>query len=301
MTATPISSRLILGLLSIRPLAALIKRQARQMIIKRAESIGVPWRQEVEQLQAHQPQWEVALAKLRDPHLVYPDYYRQPFHAYNEGNLGWKPAMEVGVAAKAVHARLWPKEGANGDAKLRQRYHQVLQAQLPQAPSLSLDLGCSAGDSTAALQAAFPNSRAIGLDLSPYFLVVAQHQFAANPHLSWRHGAAEATGLEAASVDLVSAFLMFHELPQFAAIAVLQEARRVLRPGGHVALMCMNPASEAYAKMPTYVRTLLRSTEPYLDEYFTLDLEQAIVAAGFAAPTITVISPRHRAVVAQVR
>ena len=301
MTSTPISSRLILGLLSIQPLAALIKRQARQMIIRRAESIGVPWRQEVEQLQTHQSQWERNLSEVTDLSVVYPDYYRQSFHAYDEGNLGWQPAMEVGVAAKAVHARLWPEEGANGDAKLRQQYHDVLQAQLSQPPQFSVDLGCSAGHSTAALQAAFPDSQATGFDLSPYFLVVAQHLFSDSPRLHWRHGAAEATGLGDASVDLVSSFLVFHELPQSAAIATLKEARRILKPGGHVALMCMNPASEAYAKMPTYVRTLLRSTEPYLDEYFTLDLEKAIVEAGFEAPAVTVISPRHRAVVAQTR
>ncbi|MGB3616118.1 MAG: class I SAM-dependent methyltransferase, partial [Elainellaceae cyanobacterium] len=158
-----------------------------------------------------------------------------------------------------------------------------------------------AGASTVTLQQAFPDSHAIGIDLSPYFLVVARHQFAQNPNVSWRHGASEATGLDDASVDLVSACLMFHELPQSAAIATLQEARRILRPGGHVALMCMNPGSLAYAKMPPYVRTLMRSTEPYLDEYFSLDLEQAIADAGFEPPVSKVTSPRHRALIAKAR
>jgi hypothetical protein len=52
--------------------------------------------------------------------------------------------------------------------------------------------------------------------------------------------------------------------------------------------------------MPPYVLTLLKSTEPYLDQYFTLDIEQALVEAGFQPPIITLTSPRHRAIVARV-
>ncbi|HEY9660835.1 MAG TPA: SAM-dependent methyltransferase, partial [Allocoleopsis sp.] len=66
-------------------------------------------------------------------------------------------------------------------------------------------------------------------------------------------------------------------------------------------IMDMNPNSEIYAKMPPYILTLLKSTEPYLDQYFSLDLEQAIYDAGFARPTVICNSPRHRTVIAQVR
>ncbi|MFM6154831.1 MAG: SAM-dependent methyltransferase, partial [Sphaerospermopsis kisseleviana] len=97
-----------------------------------------------------------------------------------------------------------------------------------------------------------------------------------------------------------SIFLMCHELPQSATRKIFAEARRVLRPGGHLTIMDMNPKSEIYKKMPTYVFTLLKSTEPYLDEYFTLDIEQALVEAGFQNSTITNNSPRHRTIIAQV-
>jgi len=39
--------------------------------------------------------------------------------------------------------------------------------------------------------------------------------------------------------------------------------------------MDMNPQSEVYAKMAPYILTLLKSTEPYLDEYFALRLNSA--------------------------
>jgi hypothetical protein len=65
--------------------------------------------------------------------------------------------------------------------------------------------------------------------------------------------------------------------------------------------MDMNPRSEIYAKMPPYILTLLKSTEPYLDDYFTFNLEQAIYDAGFTYPTVTPNTPRHRTIIAQVR
>jgi len=308
-TMTPrLASRLINGVLAIKPLANLAKHQARTMMIKRAESIGVYWRQEVQNLRsrhtAHEfdPAWETELAQVKNPNLVYPDYYVCSFHAYEEGNLGWNPAMEVEVAAYAVHARIWQDAGAQGDPKLRQSYHAILQEQISPAPTAILDIGCSVGMSTFALQSAYPAAAVTGLDLSPYFLAIAQYR--ANQRSSelpvpkWVHAAAEETGLPASSFDLVSAFLVFHELPQTAAIAILREARRLLRPGGHLALMDMNPQSEIYATMPPYILTLLKSTEPYLDEYFTLEIDQSLVEAGFSRPIITCNSPRHRTIVA---
>lgn len=311
-----LATRLINGVLAVKPLADFAKHRARTMMINRAESIGVYWRDDVKQLrarggdQAFNPVWDKERAAIENAALTYPDYYLTSFHAYEEGNLGWEPALEVEVAAKAVHARLWPEGGAQGDVLLRQSYHGVLQAKLPQPPAQIIDLGCGAGMSSFALQETFPNAQITGIDLSAYFLTVAQYRqqqtaqlptpHSPLPPIRWLHAAAEATGLPAGSADLVSVCLVFHELPQSAALAIIREARRLLRPGGHFALMDMNPKSEVYAQMPPYILTLLKSTEPYLDQYFSLDVEQALVEAGFAAPSITFNSPRHRTIVAAV-
>ncbi|MCU0569750.1 MAG: class I SAM-dependent methyltransferase [Oculatellaceae cyanobacterium Prado106] len=302
-----LASQVVNGLLAIKPLALLAKHQARSMMIKRAESIGVYWREEVKQLRSRgeatefSSAWDAELAELTNPALQYPDYYVTSFHAYEQGNLGWEPAMEVEVAAHAVHARIWQDAGAKGDAMLRQSFHEALRSRLTDAPHSILDLGCSVGMSTFALQQVFPQAQLTGVDLSPYFLTIAQYrtQQQSKSPVQWLHAAAEATGLPDESFDLVSAHLLFHELPQRAAIAILQEAHRLLRPGGHIAIMDMNPQSEIYAKMPPYILTLLKSTEPYLDEYFALDLETALIQAGFHDVTITRNSPRHRTVVAQ--
>lgn len=302
--------------LAVKPLWNFAKGRARHMMVKRAETIGVPWRERVQALRSRtevghraetgelSPLWQADLESIQNPHLVYPDYYTTSFHAYDEGNLGWQPAMEVEVAAQAVHAKIWPEAGAAGDDRLRQSYHDVLIAQLSQAPEAIVDIGCGVGMSTAAFQTTFPQARLTGIDLSPYFLAVAQYRqqerqatgeisSTATP-ITWHHGAGEATGLPTASYDLVSICLVFHELPQSAARAMLLEARRLLRPGGHLAIMDMNPNSDTIQKLPPFVFTLLKSTEPYLDDYFTLDVEAALESAGFERTVITCNSPRHR-------
>ncbi|MGF1523836.1 MAG: class I SAM-dependent methyltransferase [Leptolyngbyaceae cyanobacterium] len=299
-------SRLVNGVLAIAPLANFAKRQARSMMIKRAAAIGVYWQQERQDLRSRgeetefSPAWETDLAAFTRANFTYPNYYLTSFHAYKEGNLGWAPAMEVEVAAKTVHAKIWPEAGAAGDAKLRQSYHDILQAHLPQPPQRILDLGCSTGLSTFALQALYPEAEITGVDLSPYYLAVANYRSQSqNKAITWVHAAAEDTGLEARSFDLVSICLVAHELPQSATKAVLREAHRLLRPGGHLAFMDMNPRSEFLAQLPPYVLTLLKSTEPYLDQYFGLDLEQAFVDAGFEQPTTQFNSPRHRTLIAR--
>ncbi|HBB34002.1 MAG TPA: SAM-dependent methyltransferase [Cyanobacteria bacterium UBA8803] len=298
-TTPRLASRLVNGLLAIKPLANLAKHQARTMMIKRAEQIGVPWTKRVEELRSLD--WQPYLTQVQNPQLSYPDYYLCSFHAYENGNLNWEAAWEVEPAAYAVHARIWPEAGAQGDSQLRQSYHNIIKEQVKIQPQDILDLGCSVGMSTFALKSIYPQANMTGVDLSPYYLAVAQYNSQQrNIKVNWQHATAESTGLPDASYDLVSTFLMFHELPQQASKEIFREVRRLLRPGGYFTIMDMNPRSEAFAKMPPYILTLLKSTEPYLDEYFALDIEEAIAQAGFQRPTITPNSPRHRTIVARV-
>lgn len=294
-----IAVNLINGILSIKPLANFARHQARQMIIKRAERIGVPWRQASQALLSRD--WSEELHHIENPDIEYPEYYFREFHAYEAGNMSWEAAAEAEVAARSVHASLWPDMSLEGDIRLRQSYHQALGEQLPQAPRDIVDFGCSIGLSTCALQDRYPDAQITGVELSPYFLAVAYYRAQQeNRAITWVHNPCEHTGLPDAAYDLVSICLVCHELPQSATQEIFREARRLLRPQGHLAIMDMNPQSEVYVKMPSYVFTLLKSTEPYLDQYFALDIEGALIGAGFHKPSITRNTPRHRTIVAPV-
>jgi len=312
-----LASRLVNGILAIAPLANFAKNRARNMMIKRAESIGVPWRENVQQLRdrtldssfnAGNPRnglsryWDEDLTAVQNPDLQYPAYYTTSFHAYDEGNLSWKAAWEVESASRAVHAQIWSSGDVSGDPMLRGSYSDAIQEKVEILPQNILDLGCGAGMSTFALQEIYPDAQVTGVDLSPYFLAVAKYrEEQVNQNINWVNAAAESTELPDASFDLVSACLMFHELPTAAAKEIIAEARRLLRPGGYLAIMDMNPQSEIFLKMPPYILTLLKSTEPYLDQYFALNMEQAFIDEGFDIPSVTINSPRHRSIMARVK
>ncbi|MEC4802863.1 MAG: class I SAM-dependent methyltransferase [Jaaginema sp. PMC 1079.18] len=297
-TKPTFTSQLVNGLLAIKPLYNFAKSRARLMMIERAERLGVPWRDRCQQLSTMN--WDSYLNPIQNLELTYPEYYLRPFHAYDQGNLSWEAAWEVESAAYAVHSGIWSDAGIKGDPKLRQSYHEILAQKIDTPPQRILDLGCSVGMSSFALQDVYPNAAIVGVDLSPYFLAVAQYNSEQQKRqITWQHAAAEATGLESHSFDLVSACLLFHELPVTAARDIFVEAARLLSPGGHFALMDMNPQSEVYAKMPPYVLTLLKSTEPYLDQYFSLDIAEILTELGFKNIAIAPNSPRHRTIVAQ--
>ena len=293
-----LNTRLVNILLAIKPVAKLLKWQARNVMIKQGEKLGVPWRETVQQLRDHD--WQAELNKVKNSELTYPEHYLRSFHGYERGHLSWDAAWECEVAARTVHSRLWQDIGIEGDQKLRQNYHDLLVKYFTAPPQDILDIHCTAGMSSFALQALYPNAQVTGLDFSPYYLAVANYNSQTrNSQINWVHTLPESTGLPDAYCDLVSSFLFFHELPQSATLKVIREINRLLRPGGYFAMMDIDPQAEFYQQIPAYVLTILKSTEPYLDEYFTLNFPQALRETGFQQIEITAHSKRYRAVLAK--
>ncbi|KAL6751927.1 S-adenosyl-L-methionine-dependent methyltransferase [Haematococcus lacustris] len=303
------------ALFKFQPFFAMATKQARAMVVKRAESIGLDWDGAMKELEAQD--WQARMKAVTQPGLQYPAYYTQPFHAYPHGNLCMEAALEVTMAAKSVHALVMDPAGKQldpeGDHKLRTSYGaRMLEGmrQLGVDPCQVrrvVDIGCATGLSSLALLDTFPEAHVTGIDLSPHFLAVGQYQqqqrmaTRSGPEaLTFLHAAAESTGLPSASQDLVSICLVCHELPQTATRAVFKEAARILRPGGCLAVMEMNPGSAAFQRIFTnpFAFTAFRSTEPWLQEYISLDMDAAMVEAGFQAPLTRPSTPRHKTVVA---
>lgn len=300
---TPLG-RLIAAVLAVEPLRQLLFLQARRMMIRTAESRGIPWRQRREQLRQEA---EPLLATSTDAAVVTPTYYRARFHAYAEGNLCWEAACEAEQATDSVALRVWKEEKQLTPEAAQQRMRDGIYAAI--APSLrapvhdALDIGCSVGVGTLALadwleQNGHAGVRVSGLDLSPQMLAVARVRDAAGRITAWHHGAAEATGLPAAGFDLITAQFLCHELPGHASRAVLLEASRLLRPGGVLALVDQDPEADVIRAMPPALATLLKATEPYLEDYFRLDLPGALTDSGFTAIRRVASDHRHRVLVA---
>ena len=317
---------LINRVLAVEPLRQLLFWQARRLIIRTAEGRGIAWRQRRDLLQAAAAP---LLATSTNPSAAVPAYYRARFHAYDQGNLCWAAACEAEQATDSMALRVWPEEPDlapdQAQRRLRRAIFNAIEPSLTGPVQRVLDLGCSVGVGTFALRewllerqqvvpssAATPSSLQVeGLDLSAEMLAVAQVREAelqrpaasasghAVPAITWHHGAAEATGLPAAAYDLITLQFVCHELPQSATRAVLAEAARLLRPGGVIALVDQDPDSEVIRRLPAPIATLLKSTEPYLEDYFRLDLAAALQAAGFRDVRREAVDPRHRLLVAR--
>ncbi|CAI5950107.1 unnamed protein product [Closterium sp. NIES-64] len=414
------------ALFGFQPFFRFAAGKAREMMVKRGDAIGFPWAPRLAELKRHDWDEELRLvaATSRVPRdasgeYVYPEYYTKPFHAYEKGNLSLDAALEVELAAKAVHAPVFDPESKTldpeGDANLRRGYHAKLVEQLRIQPKHIVDLGCASGLSTFALAETFPEAEFIGVDLSPYFVAASNYNVREKSKQAGRelpftyihaaaqdtglpagsgrelpftfiHAAAEDTGLPAESVDLVSICLVCHELPRSATkkvrseqcvcglergrqacmrvgvekapqqhqkrglragwvnlvsrcpmchelarsanttrmsgrgcvhvlergvrgvrlkrgvhgCAIIEEAHRILRPGGAFAVMEMNPRSPFFQKISNnpFTFAAFKATEPYLDDYRTFPIEDAIAERGFEYPQQMESSPRHRCIVA---
>jgi SAM-dependent methyltransferase len=125
-----------------------------------------------------------------------------------------------------------------------------LAAELRLGPgSTLLDLACGQG-AYGLLIAKKTGAFLIGVDFSAQALTEAREQAAAMgvSNVSFRTGELTATGLPGASVEAVlcTDAIQFPDEPAVA----YDEIRRVLKPGGRVALTCWEPADRADGRVP---------------------------------------------------
>ena len=298
-------SQFVNVLINTKPIYALMRHQARQVMISTAEKKGIPWRKSCQAIASTGV--ESKLETFTNPNVAYPDYYCVPFHAYLEGNLCWQAALEAPSATYAMALRIWKEEKdltwEAAHNRLRDSFYQVLGQYTPHNVTNLLDLGCSVGISTRTLYQYYQPLQeqpiqTIGLDLSPYMLAVAQTLDEKGEVSQWCHSQAENTPFPDNHFDVVTLQFLIHELPNDATIAIFQEALRVLKPGGCLGIMDNNPRSPVIQNLPPALFVLMKSTEPWTDEYYTFDVEANLEKVGFHHQATVSVDPRHRAIIA---
>jgi len=211
--------------------------------------------------------WEAERDRLHCG-LDYPEYYlSQNFHGITNGYLTPDAAVTYDPITRYA---LPPNEDW---------VRQALVERVGGSPARILDLGCGTGSTTLQLKRGFPEAEVIGLDLSPYMLVVAEQKARdAGLAIEFRHGAAELTGYSDRSFDMVTASLLFHETPPAIAQAILKESYRLLRPGGQALIL---DGCQATLRQATWLTDIFE--EPYIKDYAAGSVDAWMGTAGFDA------------------
>eukprot|EP01035_Chromulina_nebulosa_P017919 gene17919-23539_t len=173
-------------------------------------------------------------------------------------------------------------------------------------PKKILDIGCSTGLSTIKLHETFPNIEIFGIDLSPYMLAVAKQNLEsndygeANQHIQYIHSKGEVIDINEKQINLVSMCLVLHELPSDISKQIFTQVYDILPNDGVFSIMDMNPLSTHFIKLASnpFAFSAFKSTEPWLQEYVSMDLIETLKYVGFKEIDILYNSPRHRTVVA---
>lgn len=207
-----------------------------------------------------------------------PAYWHNWFHATTGG---WDGHEHMGfIHGELIHR--WIVGATFGGNIFRQR-----AAAAAEAPRLAyrriLDMGCGTGHYTTALAERFPNAEIWGTDCSRRALDYALR--VANEHgFAWRlHRVPnERTGFPESRFDLVTSYILLHEIPANAVRATFAEAFRLLEPGGDVLMADVT----RYAVMdPIAVwqqdTAAKREVEPFWRESASLDLAAVAREAGF--------------------
>ena len=283
-----------------KSLTTTAKEQVKKYFIQRATRGGIPW-QEYHDLGA--TNMDVLLQNYMDiaePSITYPEYYTQAFHSYSEGNLNWEAALDAAAATISISASYWPRATvANAQSWMRgnttnaiRNHMQNFEAtvvKIAQSTGKIMDIGCSIGASTKFLIEAFPEKEVVdAVDLSPYFLAAAKfyHSQQGSPmftelsdKIAYHHMMAETLSFPSDSYDVVSISYLLHEVPTETARQVLNEAFRVLRPGGTLSIVDLS--GSRIKNLPQIRRHLFELTEPHIRQYYKTDIMKILADHGF--------------------
>jgi ubiquinone/menaquinone biosynthesis C-methylase UbiE len=205
----------------------------------------------------------------------FPRYFLQNFHFQSDGWLSAESAERYGMQVETLFT------GAG--AAMRRQALPLIRAAIAGRDSAMLDyldIACGDGAFVESVLDNWPALRATALDLSPAYLGKARSTLARFRQMRFLEAKAEATGLEPASFDIITAVYLFHELPPKIRIAVVDEIARLLKPGGVFILV----DTIQYGDEPGF-NSLLEAFprafhEPYYDSYCRLDLTPLFSAAG---------------------
>src|SRR5690242_16295470 len=212
----------------------------------------------------------------------YPRYYLRKFHFQSDGYLSEASAERYDYQVEVLFG--------GGAAPMRRQALVPLRAALRRhsggphsdraGAARLLDIGCGTGAFLREVKRNFPRLAVTGLDLSEPYLAVAGRRLDDWSRVTLIPAAAESMPFADGEFEIVSCIYLFHELPPVVRRAVVDEIRRVLKPGGTLIFVDSLQTGDA----PAYDAVLdyfpIAFHEPYYASYLDEDLDR-LFSPGF--------------------
>ncbi|MAI07180.1 MAG: hypothetical protein CBC47_08675 [Alphaproteobacteria bacterium TMED87] len=149
-----------------------------------------------------------------------------------------------------------------------------------------LDQGCGIGQLTVALKERLPNADVWGIDVgAPMIRYGHMRAVELNVAVNFSQRLAEDSKFKDNSFDIVTSYILHHELPEEISKKLVNEVRRILRPGGlffpiDFQTGAYKGAESAWARYMQF-KDHRWNEEVWRQEYGNLNLPQAMSDAGF--------------------
>jgi ubiquinone/menaquinone biosynthesis C-methylase UbiE len=214
-----------------------------------------------------------------NPDLETPAYTRHEIHEQVGGY--------VGDAFSGHIYQTFTNQFYNGHND-QDQYHEAYAAAAPTPADGKvkriLDMGTGIGQLALSMKERFPDAETHGVDIGAPMLRYA-HMRAVNlkTEIHFKHALAEDTGYPDNHFDIVTSYLLHHEVTAEATQKIVAEAMRILRPGGVFYPLDFN-AKRNQSPASTYLTWFDHkwNNERWAMEYHALDMAEELRKAGFA-------------------
>lgn len=166
-----------------------------------------------------------------DPSLDIPDYAKHEIHMQPGGYVG-NP-----FAGHLYHYGTNAFYSARSTDNYQDQHHARLAEQIPEPKDGKiiriLDMGCGLGQLTVALKEKYPDAEVWGVEVGgPMIRYGHMRAVDQGVDVNFTQRLAEDTKFPDSHFDIVTSYILHHEIPADISRAVFKEANRVLRPGG---------------------------------------------------------------------
>jgi ubiquinone/menaquinone biosynthesis C-methylase UbiE len=233
------------------------------------------------------PKMHVPEYARHEIHIQPGGYVGDPFagHIYHYGTNSFYISVIGHNEQDQVHKATAARLPLPGDGKVRR----------------ILDMGCGIGQMTVALKERFPDAEVWGVDVGgPMVRYAHMRSRRLGIGANFAQRLAEDTGFPDGYFDLVTSYIMHHELPADITKKVIAEAQRVTRPGGVYYPVDFNSGGTRSPARWMYSRWYDHrwNNEVWSLEYHSINFTDEIAARGFemvknAKPALPGFGVRH--------